>query len=136
MFTFRKKFLVLAVSLFTIEVLIALYAHDRIIRPYVGDYLVVMLLYCAIRTFIDASVVKTAIAVLLFSYMVEVLQYFHVVALLGLAHNRLARVIIGTSFGWTDLLAYTLGIATVLLLETIGRRIAERAKKNNHLLCS
>jgi hypothetical protein len=47
------------------------------------------------------------------------LQYFHVVELLGLGHSKLARVIIGSSFEWMDMLAYTLGIGLVLSIETI-----------------
>jgi hypothetical protein len=117
MFRFNSRFFVFTVLLFVIEVLIALYVHDHFIRPYVGDYLVVMLLYCALRTFINASPLKIAIAVLLFAYLIELLQYFHLVDRLGLADNPLARTVIGYGFEWWDLLAYTLGVITILLLE-------------------
>lgn len=66
MFTFSLRYFLLALLFFIIEVLIALYVKDNFVRPYVGDYLVVMLIYCAVRTFIKASPVKTALAVLLF----------------------------------------------------------------------
>ena len=59
----------------------------------------------------------TAIGVLLFSYLMEVLQYFNLVKMLGLQNSNLARVMIGTSFEWTDLVAYTLGIGLVILLD-------------------
>jgi len=121
MLTFNFRYFLFALVLFVIEVLIALYVHDSFIRPYVGDYLVVMLLYCAVRTFIKASPVKVAFGVLLFSYVLEVLQYFHIVDRLGLTDNKLARTVIGYGFEWIDLLAYTLGIATVLILETVNR---------------
>jgi integral membrane sensor domain MASE1 len=116
MFTFNKKYLFLAICLFIVEVLIVLYVHDRIIRPYVGDYLVVILLFCAVRTFVDVSVLKATATVLLFSYLIEVLQYFHLVRLLGLQHNRFAQVVLGSSFEWIDLLAYTLGATTVIIV--------------------
>jgi hypothetical protein len=61
--------------------------------------------------------VPTAIFVLLFSYTLEVLQYFKLVELLGLQTYKLARIAIGTSFEWIDLLAYTLGVVFVLFLE-------------------
>lgn len=121
MLTLNFRYFLFALVLFVIEVLIALYVHDSFIRPYVGDYLVVMLLYCAVRTFIKASPVKVAFGVLLFSYVLEVLQYFHIVDRLGLTDNKLARTVIGYGFEWIDLLAYTLGIATVLILETVNR---------------
>jgi hypothetical protein len=113
------KYGLLALLLFGIEVLIALYLRDRIIRPYIGDLLVVILIYCFVKALVNAPVFPTALGVLLFAYAVETLQYFHVVELLGLGHSKLARVIIGSSFEWMDMLAYTLGIGLVLSIETI-----------------
>jgi len=115
----RLKYGLLALLLFGIEILIALYLHDRIIRPYIGDLLVVILIYCFVKALVNAPVFPTALGVLLFAYAVETLQYFHVVELLGLGHSKLARVIIGSSFEWMDMLAYTLGIGLVLSIETI-----------------
>jgi len=53
----------------------------------------------------------------LFSYLIELLQYFQLVKRLGLEHNMLARTVIGYGFEWKDLLAYTLGVITLLVLE-------------------
>lgn len=116
---FKSSYFVAAVILFFVEVLIALYAHDQIIRPYIGDTLVVILIYCFIKSFINTPVIITAVAVLIFAYTIEVLQYFKIVSLLGLQHSAIARVVIGTSFEWIDLIAYTVGIAIVLLGERI-----------------
>jgi metallo-beta-lactamase class B len=69
-----------------------------------------------------------AIGVLLFSYLVEMLQYFHFVERIGLARNKLARTIIGYGFEWFDILAYTLGVATILILEILAKRTASRQK--------
>ncbi|HWJ28378.1 MAG TPA: DUF2809 domain-containing protein [Flavisolibacter sp.] len=120
--TFRFKFFLFALFLFIIEVFIALYVHDRLIRPYGGDYLVVILIYCAVKSFIKAAPLKIAIGVLLFSYCVEILQYFHIVDRLGLSGNKIARIVIGYGFDWMDLLAYTFGISTVLFLERLSRK--------------
>ena len=121
MLTFNFRYFLFALILFLVEVFIALYVHDGFVRPYVGDYLVVMLIYCAARTFIKISTVKLAIAVLLFSYLIEVLQFFNIVDRLGLSGNKLAKTVIGYGFEWIDLLAYTLGIVTVLILERGNR---------------
>jgi hypothetical protein len=126
--TFRKNYFLLFVLLFIVEVLIALYLHDRIIRPYIGDYLVVIMLYCFVRAFIKTSVLPAALAVLLFAYLIEVLQYFQIVSLLGLENNRVAKTVIGYQFEWIDMLAYTLGIITVLLLERMRRRQASSSQ--------
>jgi hypothetical protein len=114
---FHKNYFILAILLLITEVLIARYLHDNIIRPYGGDFLVVILIYCLVKTFLNTPVIPTAVAVLLFAYVIEVLQYFRLVVWLGLQHVRLARVILGTSFSWTDILCYTLGIALVIIIE-------------------
>ena len=54
---------------------------------------------------------------LLFSFAIEIGQYFNLVKLLGLEHSELARVVIGTGFAWGDMLAYTLGIVFVFVCE-------------------
>jgi hypothetical protein len=129
MFKFKKEYFILALLIFGIEILIARFAHDRIVRPYIGDLLVVILLYCFIKSFLDTAPLKTALCVLLFSYAVETLQYFHVVTKLGLEHSSAARIIIGTSFEWIDLLAYTAGIALVIYSEK--RIAAAKYQKEN-----
>ena len=74
---------------------------------------------------------KTALSVLLFSYSIEILQYFHIVNIPGLQDIQIARVIIGTSFAWMDLIAYTLGIGIVLYLEKVrARRVLQAAPSN------
>ena len=110
---------VLTILLLGLEILIALFAHDSIVRPYMGDLLVVILIYCFVKSFVNTPVFLTAVSVLLFSYTIEILQYFKIINLLGLQHSGIARVIIGTSFEWIDLLAYTAGITIVLFVEKI-----------------
>ena len=116
MLKFQLKYFIPTIILFLIEVFIALFVHDNFIRPFFGDVLVVILIYCFIKSFIDSPVIITAIAVLLFAYIIEILQYFNIVKILGLQNSAIARIVIGTSFEWTDLLAYTLGIGLVILL--------------------
>ncbi len=117
MFRFSARYFLLTTLLFIIEVLIAIYVNDKFIRPYVGDYLVVILIYCFVMSFVSTPVVKTAVAVLLFSFLVEALQYFNIVEHLGLQHNKMARIVIGSSFAWEDIIAYVLGIVTVIVIE-------------------
>ena len=117
MLQFNKTYFLLTVILFVTEVCIALFIHDAIVRPYIGDLLVVMLMYCFFKSFLQIQPLPLAIAVLLFSYLIEFLQYLKIVVWLGLQHNRLASTVIGTSFAWTDIAMYTIGVAIILLLE-------------------
>jgi hypothetical protein len=118
-FKLSPGYLLLTAFLLIAEVFIALYMHDAIIRPYGGDVLVVILIYCFIKCFFDTPVLITSICVLLFAYAVEVSQYFHLVYVLGLGKSTLAKVLLGTSFSFVDLFCYTLGILTVLIAERL-----------------
>ena len=114
---FKFHYFLVGIIILIIEILIALYVRDHILRPYGGDYLVVIMLYCFVRAFIDAPMLPVAIAVLLLAYLIEALQYLNMVAFLGLQDSRLANVLLGNSFAWIDMIAYTLGIVTVIILE-------------------
>jgi hypothetical protein len=119
MFKFNWRYFVLAILILIIEILIAIYVHDGFIRPYIGDLLVVIFIYCFLKSFVSLSTSKAALYVLLFSYFVEALQYFRIVQILGFQRNNLARIIIGTSFDWKDILMYTIGIVTVVIIENV-----------------
>ena len=123
MFSFNLRYFLFASILFVAEVLIALFVRDKFVRPYFGDYLVVILIYCSIRAFIKVSPIKLAIGVLLFAYSVEVLQYLRILDRLGLSGNELAKTVIGHGFEWWDILAYTLGILTVLILDRNSNQV-------------
>lgn len=120
MFTFRKNYFFFSILLLIVEVLIALYVHDNFVRPYIGDVLVVVLLYCFLKAFVKIPVIPAAIIVLIFSFVIETLQYFNIVDRLGLGHSKLARTVIGTSFAWEDIWAYIAGFIIILLAERSG----------------
>jgi hypothetical protein len=117
MLTFNKNYFILASLLFAVEVLIALFIKDNFIRPYLGDTLVVILIYCFIKSFLNLPVVTVAIFVLFFSFTIELLQYLRIVEILGLQKYPVARTVIGTLFEWIDLLAYIAGTAIVITVE-------------------
>ncbi|MEO9501590.1 MAG: DUF2809 domain-containing protein [Nonlabens ulvanivorans] len=113
----KRHYAILAIVIFLIEVFIAFYINDSFIRPFLGDVLVVGLIYCAVMAITSYRVVIVAIGTLIFSYMVELAQYAQVVDLLGLSDNKWARIIIGTSFSWWDMVCYTIGFIIILLIE-------------------
>ncbi|WP_291094120.1 DUF2809 domain-containing protein [Empedobacter sp. UBA6745] len=117
MFKFDKKSFIIAIIIFLIEVIIALYIKDKIIRPFVGDILVVIFIYYFIKAFINTKTINIAIFTLFFSFVVEILQYFNFVEMIGLGHNKAARIIIGTSFSWIDLLCYFIGFILLFFID-------------------
>jgi hypothetical protein len=119
MIKFNRPYFLFALLLLVIEIFIGLCMHDTIMRPYGGDFLVVILLYCLVKSFINLPVLLAASWVLLFAYIVEVSQYFHLVTLLGLQHSKIMKILLGTSFSFIDLGTYTMGVLVVVVLENI-----------------
>ncbi len=93
--------------------------NDAFVRPYGGDFLVVILIYCFVKTWVNIPAIKTALGVLVFAYLVEVSQYYHLVNLLGWNGSATARMLMGTSFSFIDLLTYTLGVLFIIAAEKL-----------------
>jgi Protein of unknown function (DUF2809) len=120
MFSFNLKYLLLTIILFLVELAIALFVKDTVIRPFIGDVLVVCLIYCFLRIFLQFEYWKIAFGVLLFAFTIEILQYFDYVKLLGLENNRILSVAMGRTFEWSDFLAYFTGFLLIILLESVS----------------
>lgn len=109
----RTIYLILSLILFLSEVLIALFIHDTIIRPYVGDIIVCVLLYCLIRIFLTEKVKLLPVYIFIFAVAVEILQYFKFVEIIGLGDIPFFRIIMGTSYSNIDIVCYAIGCAIV-----------------------
>jgi hypothetical protein len=116
-FRFSCLYFALAILLLITEIVIALFIHDEIIRPIGGDFLVVVFLYCLVQSFCKIPVIFASLSVLLFAYFIEILQYGHFIEHVGLQDVYLARMVIGTTFSWKDIYAYTGGFLFVLFFE-------------------
>ena len=89
------------------------------IRNYLGDVLVVVLIYTIFRTISPDKPDKWFIlpgAVLLFSFVVELLQLWGFCDRFGIT-NHLLRIIIGTGFSLVDLACYTIGVIPCYVAE-------------------
>ncbi|MPM02559.1 hypothetical protein SDC9_48808 [bioreactor metagenome] len=119
----NKKYIISFLILFIVEALIALFVHDNFIRPYIGDILVIILMYTFIRGVIDKKIKILPIYLFLFASFVEVMQYFKVIELLNLENNKVASIIMGTSFDIKDILCYFIGSMILIIYENISLRI-------------
>lgn len=115
--TFNKKYFLLFIILFLIEFAIAYFLKDGFIRHTFGDFLVVIMLYCLFRSFLNIKPKPTALLVLIIAFVIEFLQLTNFLEILGLENNIYAKIILGSTFQITDLIAYSLGIITVLIIE-------------------
>lgn len=105
----RIGYILLTGILLGIEIWIALFVHDRFVRPYVGDVLVVLLLYSFVRIFVPRRGRLLPLFIFLFAVAVEILQLFSVVDRLGLGNIRFFRILVGAVFDWKDIVCYGVG---------------------------
>lgn len=114
---FNNTYFISFFILLIIEVGIATLLSSGFIRSTFGDYLVVILIYCCIRSFAKASPLLTALYVLAFAYLIEFLQLLNLLEWLSLKNNHILNLVLGNTFQFSDLIAYALGTATILFVE-------------------
>lgn len=125
---FNIKYLCAFIVVFIIELIIAVFIHDNFIRPYLGDVLVVVLIYCFIRSFVEMKTNLLSLYIFIFAVLVEVGQYFNLAELLGLSDYKIARIIIGSTFDIKDIACYLAGCTGLFLLEMVKRRVNVTSK--------
>ena len=126
---FNSTYFVSFCVLLVVEITIAYFLNDVIIRPFIGDVFVVMLIYCLASTFlasnsndIKTNVFPIAIGVLVFACFIEMLQATNFLTYFRLNDNRLLRIMLGSVFDYWDFLAYALGFGGILLIENARRK--------------
>lgn len=117
----RIKYTICFLILLVIEVLIALFVHDRFVRPYLGDILVVVVIYFFIRIIFPEKLKLLPLYIFIFASLIEILQYFDIVTMLGLENNKFFRVLIGSTFDIKDILCYGVGCILIAVIEYVKR---------------
>lgn len=128
---FKQNYFLAAVFLFILEVLIAVFVRDSFIRPYAGDLLVVVFLYSLLKSFFRIPVKNVIFGVLLFSFLIEALQYVKLINILQLQDNSLASAVLGSHFDWLDILLYVLGGLTIFAVEKLRNSPFRSNKKSS-----
>lgn len=118
----RITYIIIFILLFAIEVAIALFVHDDFVRPFIGDVLVVMLVCAFLRIFVPEKIKLMPVYATLFAIIVEFLQYFDFVKLLGLENNPVISTALGRTFDIRDIICYAVGGAVFFAAEIIFRR--------------
>ena len=119
----RVFYLIVFILFMVVETLIALYVHDDFIIPYIGDIIVVMVLYSFVRIFIPEKYRLLPLYIFIFSVAVEVMQYLKIINILGLQNNSFARVIIGSVFDLKDIACYGIGCLILALYEILRKKV-------------
>ena len=126
----RIKYITIFAITFILEVIIAKYAHDKIIRPYIGDVLVVICLYTFAKSIFLDKIKLLSLYVLILAVIVEILQYFNYAQIL-FGVNKIAKTLLGSSFDIKDILCYVAGYLIIILIEKISHERKE-AKQNEN----
>lgn len=113
----NSRYFLVTLLLLSIEILIALFVNDTFVRPFLGDVLVVMLIFSAIRIFYTGKKLYVAVFVLLFSFFVEFSQYFKLIEVLGWEDIRFAQTVLGATFDILDLFAYATGTIVMYIVD-------------------
>lgn len=124
----RILYAVATLLLLLIEVIIALYVHDDFIRPYVGDILVVIVIYTFIRIFIPEKCKLVPLFIFIFATGVELLQLANIVEILGVADNKFLKTLIGSVFDVKDIICYAVGCVMLCVYEWVRVRSTPDAK--------
>ncbi|HYE08765.1 MAG TPA: DUF2809 domain-containing protein [Patescibacteria group bacterium] len=115
----RLVYFSLSVICFIVCILIVkLFSGNQFIRGSIGDIIVILLIYFVIKIFKDFNTLKLTIFTLAVAYTIEFIQYLKITSLLGLEHNTIAQLILGSIFDPRDLIAYTIGAILVYVIDT------------------
>ena len=90
-----------------IEVCIALFVHDSFVRPYIGDVLAVVTVYCGARIVFPQRFRWLSAAVLALAVCVELVQLTDISSLFG--EGSFMAILLGSTFDVHDLLCYAIG---------------------------
>lgn len=120
----RLVYFSLSILCFTACILIVkLFNDNQFIRGFIGDIIVISLIYFLIKSFHAFHAKKLAVFTLVIAYITEFLQYLELTTFLGFEHNTVVQLILGSVFDPYDLIAYTIGAILVYIIDTKILRI-------------
>lgn len=116
----RLIFGITALVILAVEVLIALFVRDKIIRPYFGDVLAVVFVYAAARVVFPKKPQFLSGLVFLFAAVVELVQLTNLSELFG--KGSVISIIIGGTFDFVDILCYLMGGVICLAVDFVLKK--------------
>jgi hypothetical protein len=87
---------------------------------WIGDFLYAVMIYVLVRIFFTNKKASFIIVLaLLICYGIEFLQLYQADWIIDLRKTLFGRYVLGQGFLWSDILAYTFGIAIAFIIEKI-----------------
>lgn len=103
-------------GLLAVEILIGRFVRG-FVRAYVGDVLVIPLLYCFVRIFYTRRSVWLPAAVGGLGILAEGLQYADLCGRLGIPKGSLLGILLGSSADIRDVICYAVGVGLIYAAE-------------------
>ncbi|MFY7826024.1 MAG: DUF2809 domain-containing protein [Flectobacillus sp.] len=115
----QLRYPLIAFTLFCYEAYLSVYVKDNFFRPFFGDFIAVIFAFTFFKCFYannSSKDYRLAGISLMIAYLLEILQKINFLQMTGLDKYPIMSMLIGHSFSWIDLLAYTLGYITLLVI--------------------
>jgi hypothetical protein len=119
---FNGKYFLSFLGFLGIEILIALFIQDGFIRYYIGDVLVILVMYTLIKSFVSAPTKRLPYHLFGFAVVVEFSQLFNLATRLNLDQYPLVRIILGSTFDLNDIISYGVGALILVVWEQLLRK--------------
>lgn len=113
--TFKKRYFIPFMLVLVCEIAIAIFHFHRFVRGFLGDILVIPLLYFLLRAFFTITHKSTLYVVLGVAFIIEILQLFNFAEVMKI-QSEFLKIILGNTFDWKDLLAYGIGAIIIHIL--------------------
>ena len=111
-------FILSAICFIACIIIVKVFSGNQFIRGFIGDIIVILLVYFFIKIFRNFHPLKLTAFALAIAFTTELLQYLKLISLFGLENNKMAVLILGAVFDPYDLAAYTIGAVLVYIIDT------------------
>ena len=93
------------------------------LNTYLGDALWALMVYLGFGfIFNEMKIRKVALMGILFCYLIEVSQLYHANWIDNIRKTTLGGLVLGYGFLWSDIVAYTIGVAVGIIIDILFRR--------------
>jgi hypothetical protein len=100
------------------------------IAAYAGDTLWALVVYLIATALVPStSILRRALAALAFAFAIEASQLYHAPWIEEIRANRLAALVLGSGFLWSDLACYAVGVALGAAGEALASRPMRRVSQ-------
>ncbi len=119
--TMKRRIVYFCLSIFCFMLcvfIVKLFSNIPFVRGFIGDIVVISLIYFLLKGFYDFHERKLTCFILIIAFTTEFLQFLKLTTYLGLENNKVAQLVLGSVFDPYDLLAYTIGAIFTYFIDT------------------